>query len=50
MAASQETVNTLRPQENSRYFGDNILKCISLNENYEMLIQISVQFVPKGPI
>ena len=29
---------------------DNILKCIFLNENVSILIQISVKFVPKGPI
>ena len=29
---------------------DNILKSIFLNENVSILIQISLKFVPKGPI
>ena len=29
---------------------DNIFKCIFLNENVSILIQISLKFVPKGPI
>ena len=29
---------------------DGIFKCIFLNENIRMLIQISLKFVPKGPI
>ena len=29
---------------------DNIFKCIFLNENDRILIQISLKFVPRGPI
>ena len=29
---------------------DNIFKCIFVNENVKILIQISYRFVPKGPI
>ena len=28
---------------------DDIFKCIFLNENFYILIQISPKFVPKGP-
>ena len=29
-------------------FADNIFKCISMNENFCISIQISLNFVPKG--
>ena len=29
-------------------FGDNIFKCIFLNENVRIFIQISLKFVPMG--
>ena len=29
---------------------DDIFKCIFLNENYRILIQISLKFIPKSPI
>ena len=29
---------------------DNIFKCIFLNENVRILIQISLKFVPRSPI
>ena len=32
------------------YFADGIFKCIFLNENCFILIQISLKFVPEGPI
>ena len=31
-------------------FADDISKCIFLNENYRIQIQISLNFVPKSPI
>ena len=31
-------------------FADDIFKCIFWNENYRILIQILLKFVPKGPI
>ena len=42
--------NTLRPRQNGRYFPDDIFKCIFFNENVWIPIQISLTFVPKGPI
>ena len=42
--------NTLRPRQNGRRFPDDIFKCIFLNENVWYSIEISLKFVPKGPI
>ena len=42
--------NSLRPRQNRRHFADNIFKCIFLNENVWILINISLKFLPKGPI
>ena len=42
--------NTLRPRQNGRHLADNIFKCIFLNENVWIPIEISLKFVPKGPI
>ena len=42
--------NTLRPRQQGRHFPDDIFKCIFLNENVWTSIQISLKFVPKGPI
>ena len=41
---------TLRPRQNGRHFPDDIFKCIFLNENVYILINIWLEFVPKGPI
>ena len=41
---------TLRPRQNGRHFPEEILKCIFLNENIQILIKISLRFVPMGPI
>ena len=43
-------VNTLRPRQDGRYFADDILKCIFLNENVWISLKIPLKFVPKGPI
>ena len=43
-------VNTFRPRQNGRHFADDIFKCIFKNENVWILIEISLKFVPKGPI
>ena len=43
-------VNTLRPRQNGRCFADDIFKRIFFNENVWISIQISLKFVPKGPI
>ena len=41
---------TLRPRQNGRYFADNILKWIFLNEDVWIPIEISLKIVPEGPI
>ena len=43
-------LNTLRPKQKGRHIADNIFKCIFFNENVWILIEISLKFVPKGPI
>ena len=43
-------INTLRPRRSRRHFADDIFKCIFLNENALTSIQISLKFIPKGPI
>ena len=40
-------LNALRHGQNGWLFADDIFKCISLNENHCVLIQISLKFVPK---
>ena len=42
--------NTSGTRQNGRHFTDDILKCIFLNENVWIPIEISLKFVPKGPI
>ena len=42
--------NTLRPRQNGRHFADDISKCIFLNENVWIPIEISLKFVSKVPI
>ena len=43
-------LNTLRPRQNGRHFPDNIFKLIYLNESIWISIEISLKFVPKGPV
>ena len=43
-------VNTLRPKQNYRHFPDDSFKWIFLNENIWISIEVSLKFVPKGPI
>ena len=43
-------LNTLRPRQNVRRFADDTFKRIFLNENVRIPIEISLKFVPKGPI
>ena len=45
-----QALNTLRIRQNGLHFPGNIFKCIFLNENVWNLIEISLKFVPKGPI
>ena len=41
---------TLRPRQNGRHFADDIFKCIFFNESIWIWINISLNYVPKGPI
>ena len=43
-------VNTLRPGQDGRHFADDTFKRIFVNENVRILIEVSLKFVPKGPI
>ena len=43
-------INTLRPKQDGRYFTADISKCIFMNENVGISIEISLKFVPKVPI
>ena len=43
-------VNSSPPGQNGRHFPDDIFKCIFVNEKFWILIQISLNFVPRGPI
>ena len=43
-------VNTLRPRQDGRHFPDDTFKWIFLNENVQILIKISLKYVPHGPI
>ena len=45
-----EAINTLRPRQNGRRFADDTFKRIFLIENVRISIEISLKFVPKGPI
>ena len=42
--------NTLRLTQNGCHLADDLFKCIFLKENIWILIKISLNFVPKGPI
>ena len=44
------TLNILRPRQNGRHFADDIFKWIFLNENVWVPTEISLKFVPHGPI
>ena len=46
---SDKFINTLRPRQNGRHFADDTFKCIFVNENARILIQISLKLVHKGP-
>ena len=43
-------INTLRPRQNGRHFPDDNIKCIFLNENMSISINISLKLVPKSHI
>ena len=43
-------INSLRPRRNRRHFADDTFKRIFLNENVSISVEISLKFVPKGPV
>ena len=43
-------LNTLRPIQNGQHFTDDTFKCVFLNENIRILINILLKFVPYGPL
>ena len=43
-------INSLRPRQNGSHFPDDTFKHIFSNENVRISIEISLKFVPKGPI
>ena len=46
-----KTLNTFGvPRQNGRHFADDNIKCIFLNENVLISINVSLKFVPKGQI
>ena len=45
-----KSFNILRPRQNGRHFPDDSFKLILLNENVWISIEVSLKFVPKGPI
>ena len=45
-----QAFNTLRPRQNGHHFPDDLYKCIFLNENEWISINISLKIVPKCPI
>ena len=49
-AVPLQKVNTLRPRQNGRHFVDDIFKCIFVNENLWIEIEISMKLVPKDII
>ena len=47
---SPEIFNSSPPGQNGRHLADDIFRCIFVNENYFILIKISLKFVPNIPI
>ena len=43
-------IKHIEPKQNGRHFADDMLKCIFLNENVWIPNNISLKFVPEGPI
>ena len=44
---AERAFNTLRPRQDGRHFVDDIFKCIFLNENAWISLEVSLKFVPK---
>ena len=49
-AMNESILNTIRQRQYGRHFAEDIFKYIILNENVWMLIQVLLNFIPKGPI
>ena len=45
-----QCLKLISPGQNGRHFADDIFRCNFVNEKFYILIQISLKFVPKGPI
>ena len=45
-----DSLTTLRQRQHGRHFADDIFKRIFLNENVLISINISLKFIPKGPL
>ena len=43
-------INSSSPGQNGRRYADDIFKCIFMNETSCILIPVSLNFVPKGPV
>ena len=43
-------INSSVPVQNGRHFADEFFICIFVNEKVCILIEISLKFVPKGPV
>ena len=43
-------INLSPPGQDGCHFADDIFRCIFMNETFCILIKISLEFVPKGPI
>ena len=43
-------VNSSLPGQNGCHFADDIFRCICVNEKFHILIEMSLKFVPMGPI
>ena len=50
LAPNRQAIITLRPRQDGRYFADDVLKCIFLNENVWISLKIPPKFVPRSPI
>ena len=50
LSSHSNLFNTLRPTQNGRHFPDDIFKWIFLKENVWISINISLKFLPRGPI
>ena len=50
LPSAREDCNLFIPGENGRHFAEDIFRCIIVNETFYISIQISLKFVPTGPI